>query len=124
MPTYEVLAADEEVTENVRFGRNRLLAAAGGVLFGTLAGYFGKTQLAWGLCGDVSPCHGFKKCCCCSGTRCCQAGCRRPNVVTCGSVWNDWCWNVCTPNNVRITCCDWINGNDLYCICRENTGSC
>lgn len=124
MASEEVIPVDDNTLRGVRFGRNRFLAALAGVVFGATGSFFGRSELAWGLCGDVSPCFGFEKCCCCSGTACCQIGCRHPDVVTCGSSWSPYCWNTCTSNHVRITCCDWINGNNNYCICRENTGSC
>lgn len=118
------ISVDDPALGRVRFGRNRFLAGLAGVVFGATGSFFGRSELAWGLCGDVSPCYGFEKCCCCSGTYCCQAGCRKPSIVTCGSVWSPWCWNHCTTSGYRITCCDWINGNNLYCICREKTGTC
>lgn len=124
MASEDVLQIDEKALSGVRLGRNRFLAALGGVVFGATGALFGRTELAWGLCGDVSPCYGFQKCCCCSGTACCQAGCKKPSIVTCGSPWSPWCWNHCTTNGFRITCCDWVNGNNLYCICREKTGTC
>jgi hypothetical protein len=122
MPHHAPLAGEAGL-DRVRFGRSRFLAGVGGSLFGAMATYFGKTELAWGLCGDVYPCGGFEKCCCCSGTACCQAGCHQPPSPTCGG-FSPYCWNFCTTSHVRITCCDWVNGNNEYCICRENTGSC
>jgi hypothetical protein len=117
------LMAGDGTLDRVKFGRNRFLAGVGGSLFGAMATYFAKTELAWGLCGDVSPCVGAEKCCCCSGTECCQAGCHHPGWTSCGG-FSPYCWNTCTTSGVRITCCDWINGNNEFCICRQNTGTC
>lgn len=112
---------DEEALKDVRYGRNKLLAGVASLLFGIA--FFGRTQSAWALCGDVSPCFGGEKCCCCSGTECCQAGCFK-FTNQCPGGFNNFCWNHCSSTGTRITCCDWINGNGLPCICRENTGSC
>lgn len=121
----DVLPVDDQTLEHVRFGRNRFLGAAGGVLFGALAMFFGRTELAWGLCGtDVLPCYGLPFCCCCSGTACCQNGCFQRNYKTCfESTWGLHCWNSCHPVG-RITCCDWVTGNNNDCLCRANTGPC
>lgn len=114
-----VLAADDHAMKRVRFGRSRFLAAAGGTVFG--ATYFRRAGRAWALCGSANPCGPSEKCCCCSGTNCCQAGCYRR--TGCGPPnFNPWCWNVCAGS--RITCCDWYTGNNLPCTCRENTGNC
>lgn len=123
MATNESMTEEGAAPDDVRFGRNRLIATAGGLLFGTFAGVFTRAKPAWALCGDASPCGPSSKCCCCSGTFCCQAGCHERHNE-CNSVWSDRCWNVCTSGGVRITCCDWWTGNNLPCICRENTGSC
>ena len=111
----------EGALDKVRFGRNKLLAGVGSLLFG--AAFFGRTQSAWALCGSTSPCWGGEKCCCCSGTECCQGGCFK-FTGQCPGGFNNFCWNHCTGTGTRITCCDWITGHGLPCVCRENTGSC
>jgi hypothetical protein len=115
----------ESAFERVRFGRNRLLATAGGVLFGTFAGALGGAKPAWATCGDPSPCSPHGICCCCSGTSCCLGNCSpRHNECTI-STWSDRCWNYCPTGagGNRITCCDWYEGS-TPCICRENTSPC
>ena len=119
----EQLITNEQAMDEVPFGRNRLLAAAGGLLFGLAASMSGKSSVAWAGCGDNGVCVDFPKCCCCSGSRCCVPGWNP--TTTCWSN-NEFCWQTCnTAAGVLMRCCDWRRGtsND-YCICRTAIGSC
>lgn len=65
-----------EELSKVRFGRNRLLKAAGGAVFGVITSRMVAAQPAYAAtCGDASPCGPSPKCCCCSGTICTCSGC-------------------------------------------------
>lgn len=115
----------ESALDRVRFGRSRLLATAGGAIFGTFAGVLGGAKPAWATCGSADPCGPSPKCCCCSGTSCCAHNCSLRHNECTWSTWSDRCWNYCPngPGGTRITCCDWWEGG-AKCICRENTSPC
>ncbi len=117
-----VLSLQEGRSENgVRFGRNRFLAAAGGVMFGVAASLFGNASVAWGDCGSEQPCVGYPRCCCCSGSRCCLGHC-----VKRYSCWsnNHHCWQSCGGQGRLWRCCDWTKNNGKPCICRTVIGRC
>lgn len=115
------LLADEKALDGVRFGRNRFLAFAGGLIFGLAGGLLGNTKLAWAACGwPPTPCEGPGICCCCSGSVCCQSNCIRA-YIGCWSA-NGTCWNTCNGNGNLFQCCDWQSNE--YCICRTIVGSC
>lgn len=112
------VAFSEEALERSRFGRNRFLAVVGGALFGLAATLSGRAEPAWAACGSSHPCHGFGRCCCCSGTVCCQSNCKRLYGL-CGQ---HGCWTVCNGVGNLFQCCDWQSNNP--CICRTIIGSC
>lgn len=108
----------EEELSKVRFGRSRLLKAAGGAVFGVVAGRVLAAQPAYAAtCGSASPCAPSPKCCCCSGTICTCSGCT-PRTGECPG--GGQCWGICSSGRV-IQCCDWWTAQNEKCICKKTT---
>lgn len=107
------LSIDSTPIEATRLGRNRLLAAAGGVLVGAAARLWfpeeaAATHVMWG-----SPCYGSGKCHACSGCKCTLTNCVK--VYTCSGAH---CWTGCG-GCTAYKCCDWKPcGSCGVCICR------
>lgn len=109
----------QEELSKIRFGRSRLLKAAGGAVFGVITSRMLAGEPAYAAtCGDASPCGPSPKCCCCSGTICTCSGCT-PRSGQCQS--GGQCWNVCSSGHRIIQCCDWWTAQDEKCVCKKTT---
>jgi hypothetical protein len=106
----------------VRFGRSRFLRTLGTALFGFAAAMVASPEEAEAAHGSPPPgCGGAGACHCCSGSRCCESGCRV--AYTCGG---NQCWQITSSAgggcyNV-YKCCDWYNRYGRVCICKGYVG--
>jgi hypothetical protein len=112
--------SDEDLA-GVRLGRNRMLAALGGALFGFATSMVARSAPALAHHGAPPwPCYGFPACHYCDG-RICTQYCSWYNHSHCPS--GDQCWNTCASNNILYRCCDWHERFPAqtvghHCICR------
>jgi hypothetical protein len=114
-----------QTLDDVPFGRNRLLALAGGVIFGLATRMVADPAYAAHDQAGIWPCFGYGICHCCSGTWCCGFYCDPTyNHGHCPS--GGQCWYTCGCFQT-YQCCDWHvlgTGEQTHCICKAVVSQC
>lgn len=118
------LLLGSDILENVRFGRNRLLAGAGATLTAVAARmWFPDVSMA----APPNGCQGWNRCSSCSGATCTSSGCKKQTCCCPPGGVADQCWQTCAYEGstlYRFKCCDWRTSAGVNCICRGFVGPC
>lgn len=122
----QMVDPDDRLLDQVRFGRNRFLRAAGAALFGLAVRMALPRQVyAHHLDGSPpEPCYGYHTCPNCNGTEC-YPDCWWHEEHAHGCPTEAQCWVSCS-GFVAYWCCDWHHppeGPHDYCICRGYIGN-